>query len=646
MAFKPTRMNQMSDDAFHLLFYITPSKNDSILARSDDLSQRFPWIVNELGRTGVTRELIYKQYITDYPMGYSYSRFCRKLKELRLINDATIRIDHKAGYRMMVDFAGSKAQWVDARTGEVHQCEVLVSTLPYSSFTHVYAVPSQNQSNFVLAINEALKYIGGTPSVLTSDNLKSYVSKASRYEPKFTEFCSQMGAYYTMELDATRVDELNAAFRIQLDELNAKTMQGKSYSRQERFDVDEKPSLRPLPPSMFEVNKETLAKVQRNYHVILGENSHQYSVPYQYIGKQTQIIYTNSKVEIYCGTERIAIHKRDHREHAYSTMAAHMPEKHIKYTEQKGWDGAYFKTKAAQIGPHTLWAVQSILESKHIVEQTYNACLGVMRLAEKYGEQRLENAAKRASTGHRVNYGATGSGKSFLACAIGNQACLYAHRTLYFNMNRFTEQLSLAKIQGTYIKWLNQLKKADLIILDDFGLQKLDQNAKLALLQMTAQLIQEAEHEYLEGGKDMAQSKRDAAEEYALECSIIKIIGSETLDFTVDEAVQIFGGMGYSEEGSVARAYRDARINRIFEGTNEINRMVILSSILKSAMKGELDLMTPGMKVQEELMNGSAVDSHYEGAFAQEEMAIQNFKKVLIMLLGTAAQQAIKSSRM
>jgi DNA replication protein DnaC len=80
--------------------------------------------------------------------------------------------------------------------------------------------------------------------------------------------------------------------------------------------------------------------------------------------------------------------------------------------------------------------------------------------------------------------GATGSGKSFLACAIGNQACLYAHRTLYFNMNRFTEQLSLAKIQGTYIKWLNQLKKADLIILDDFGLQQLDQNAKLALLQM------------------------------------------------------------------------------------------------------------------------------------------------------------------
>ncbi|MFZ1525854.1 MAG: acyl-CoA dehydrogenase family protein [Saprospiraceae bacterium] len=157
----------------------------------------------------------------------------------------------------------------------------------------------------------------------------------------------------------------------------------------------------------------------------------------------------------------------------------------------------------------------------------------------------------------------------------------------------------------------------------------------------TAQLIQEAEHEFLETGKDFPQAKRDAAEEYALECSIIKIIGSETLDYVVDEAVQIFGGMGYSEEGSVARAYRDSRINRIFEGTNEINRMVILSSILKSAMKGELDLMTPGMKVQDELMNGTSPEFSFEGAYAQEWTAVYNFKKVLIMLLGSAAQQAM-----
>lgn len=157
----------------------------------------------------------------------------------------------------------------------------------------------------------------------------------------------------------------------------------------------------------------------------------------------------------------------------------------------------------------------------------------------------------------------------------------------------------------------------------------------------TAQLIQHGEIHFKESGLDFAKSKLQAAEEYALECSIIKIIGSETLDYVVDETVQIYGGMGYSEEGVIARAYRDSRINRIFEGTNEINRMVMLSTILKSAMKGELDLMTPGMAVQNELMNGVAPAKVFTGEYASEQQAVANFKKVLIMLLGSAAQQAM-----
>lgn len=156
----------------------------------------------------------------------------------------------------------------------------------------------------------------------------------------------------------------------------------------------------------------------------------------------------------------------------------------------------------------------------------------------------------------------------------------------------------------------------------------------------TAQLIGNMESESKAVGLSFAKSKLEAAEEYAIECSIIKVIGSETLDYVVDEAVQIFGGMGYSEEGNIARAYRDSRINRIFEGTNEINRLVILSTILKLAMKGELDLMTSGMAVQNELMNGATYQD-ISGSYAVEQQAVLNFKKILMMLLGTAAQQAM-----
>lgn len=157
----------------------------------------------------------------------------------------------------------------------------------------------------------------------------------------------------------------------------------------------------------------------------------------------------------------------------------------------------------------------------------------------------------------------------------------------------------------------------------------------------TAQLIHNYTQNAIAEGMDYANAKLDAAEAYALECSIIKIVGSETLDYCVDEAVQIHGGMGYSEEGTVARAYRDSRINRIFEGTNEINRMVILSTLLKAAMKGEIDLMTPGLAVQSELMNGTPSGEIYSGPYAQEQESLKAFKKVLIMLIGSAAQMAM-----
>ncbi len=159
-----------------------------------------------------------------------------------------------------------------------------------------------------------------------------------------------------------------------------------------------------------------------------------------------------------------------------------------------------------------------------------------------------------------------------------------------------------------------------------------------SVLYRVSHLINEKIKDLKENGSTFAESKLSAAEEYALECSIIKIVGSETLDYCVDENVQIHGGMGYSEEGTAARAYRDSRINRIFEGTNEINRLVIIKTLLKRVMKGELDIVTPALALQKELQEGAADEYKYEGAYITEQKALRGYKKVLLMLLGTAAK--------
>jgi len=157
------------------------------------------------------------------------------------------------------------------------------------------------------------------------------------------------------------------------------------------------------------------------------------------------------------------------------------------------------------------------------------------------------------------------------------------------------------------------------------------------------QNIDDAIAGFIQDGMDKGTATLKGIELFAPECAILKVAGSETLDYCVDEAVQIFGGMGYSAESTVERAYRDARINRIFEGTNEINRLLTVDMILKRAMKGELDLMGPAMKIAGELMSIPDLVDKPEGPLGNEIAYLQGFKKTILMVAGSAVQKLMQT---
>ena len=173
---------------------------------------------------------------------------------------------------------------------------------------------------------------------------------------------------------------------------------------------------------------------------------------------------------------------------------------------------------------------------------------------------------------------------------------------------------------------------------------KLAQQAILTWVNETAtyragQDIENCIDSFIAGGMDPEEAKLKGVASYAVECAILKVFGSEAVDYIVDEAVQIYGGMGFSAEAPVERAYRDARINRIFEGTNEINRMLTVDMMLKKAMKGELDLMGPAQKVAGELMSIPEMGDEDDSLFGKEKKYLKNFKKATLMVAGSAVQK-------
>jgi alkylation response protein AidB-like acyl-CoA dehydrogenase len=236
----------------------------------------------------------------------------------------------------------------------------------------------------------------------------------------------------------------------------------------------------------------------------------------------------------------------------------------------------------------------------------------------------VENVLGEIGKGHKIAFNILNIGRLKLCAAALGGAQMALNTSIQYAKTReqFKKPIaSFGAIQHKLAEMAIQLYVAD------------------AALYRTARWVDEKERELIAEGKPFHEALLGAAEEYAIECAMLKVFGSEVLDFAVDEGVQIHGGNGYSAEYGISRAYRDSRINRIYEGTNEINRLLTLDMTLKRAMAGRLDLMTPAFAIQKELMSIPDFGEPDTTLFAPEQKLIDQLKKAILLVSGAAAQK-------
>jgi len=236
----------------------------------------------------------------------------------------------------------------------------------------------------------------------------------------------------------------------------------------------------------------------------------------------------------------------------------------------------------------------------------------------------VENLLSERQNGFKIAVNILNVGRIKLAAAALGGAKETANKSILYANERQQFGRPIAKYGAIKYKLAEQATR---IYACDAALYRLTQN------------IEDAINSLVDGGLDKGKALLKGVEQFAVEAAILKVHGSEVLDYVVDEGVQIYGGMGYSSEAPMDRAYRDSRINRIFEGTNEINRMLAVDMMLKRAMKGELDLMGPAQKVAGELMSIPDFGSSDDTLFAAEKKSIANFKKAVLMVAGSAVQK-------
>ena len=391
----------------------------------------FEYVFKELKKKHVTLKLLWSELSESRADYYKYSRFCDLCRQWEKSQQVSMRISHKAGEKMFVDYAGTTVDICDNKSGEVSAAQIFIACLGASQYTYVEASWSQSSKDFISSNVNALHFYGGSPRVIVPDNLKSAVNVASKYEPEINQSFREFSKYYQCTVIPARayrpkdkakvenavllvsrwilakirgqtffsLEELNQTLWELLEELNGTKFQKLNSSRKSLFEEVEKAELRALPKEKYIMAHWKRVKVNIDYHISL-ERCH-YSVPYKYSGKELDCRYTEHTVELFFNGQRIASHLRGHREGQVLTEKDHMPKSHREHLE---WNPTRIINWGKTMGPFTASCLQNLMNRGEHPELAYKACLGILSLGKRYSKERIERACERAARMGAISY--------------------------------------------------------------------------------------------------------------------------------------------------------------------------------------------------------------------------------------------------
>jgi len=393
----------------------------------------WPTVHRELRGPHVTLMLLWLEYRETFPDGYAYSQYCELYRRWRRHIDVVMRQEHKAGEKLFVDFPGRRIPIYDERLGVVaFEAELFVAVLGASSYLYAEAVRSQELLHWVTAHCHAFEAIGGCPAIVVCDNLRSGVTRANRYEPDVNATYQEMAAHYGVAIIPTRsykprdkakveagvllaerwimarlrnerftsLGEANAEIARLTEWVNKRPFKKLAGSRQSLFEEIDRPALRPLPANRYEFALWKKAKVNIDYHIEVRSEHHYYSVPHRLAGETVEVRLSATTVEVFSRHQRVASHVRSYTS-GFTTDPAHMPESHRRHAE---WTPSRIVSWADRTGPATASLVEAVMAARPHPEQGFRSCLGIIRLADRYGADRLEAACVRALAARAHSY--------------------------------------------------------------------------------------------------------------------------------------------------------------------------------------------------------------------------------------------------